>query len=41
MKEIYSTMGIEADKEVPQPTLKIERPLSVESPQPSTSMEKR
>jgi len=41
MKEIYSTMGIEADKEVPQQTLKIERPSSVESPQPSTSMEKR
>ena len=41
MKEIYSSMGIEADKEVPQPTLKIERPLSTEPPQPSTSVDKR
>lgn len=28
VKEIYSSMGIEADKEVPQHTLKIERPTS-------------
>lgn len=33
VKEIYSSMGIEADKEVPQHTLKIERPTDA----PSTS----
>lgn len=37
VKEIYSSMGIEADKEVPQHTLKIERPAT---PQPSTYLEK-
>jgi hypothetical protein len=42
VKEIYSSMGIEADKEVPQHTLKIERPTSTDAPtHPSTSTEKR
>lgn len=41
VKEIYGSMGIEADKEVPQHTLKIERPASVDASQPSTSLEKR
>lgn len=42
VKEIYSSMGIEADKEVPQHTLKIERPVSTSdsSCQPSTSVER-
>lgn len=40
VKEIYGSMGIEADKEVPQHTLKIERPASTES-LPSTSGDMR
>lgn len=38
VKEIYGSMGVEADKEVPQHTLKIERP---EPSQPSTSADSR
>jgi hypothetical protein len=38
VKEIYSSMGVEADKEVPQHTLKIERPTTDVA---STSLEKR
>lgn len=41
MKEIYSSMGIEADKEVPQHTLKIERPLSIDPAQSSTAVDRR
>lgn len=40
VKEIYSSMGVEADQEVPQHTLKIERPNS-DTPQTSASAEKR
>jgi DDHD domain len=40
VKEIYSSMGVEADQEVPQHTLKIERPGSSDVTQ-STSMDKR
>lgn len=41
VKEIYGSMGVEADKEVPQHTLKMERPASTEPPQTSTSTERR
>lgn len=41
VKEIYSSMGVEADKEVPQHTLKIERPSSSDVAQSSSSMDKR
>lgn len=41
VKEIYSSMNIEADKEVPQHTLKIERPTSNDAAHASTSTEKR
>lgn len=41
VKEIYSSLGIEADKEVPQHTLKIERPVSVESANSTSSVERR
>lgn len=41
VKEIYSSLGVEADKEVPQHTLKIERPASADSNIASTSVEKR
>ena len=42
VKEIYGSMGVEADKEVPQNTLRIERPASTSSDtMPSTSAEKR
>lgn len=37
VKEIYSSMGVEADKEIPQHTLTIERPASTEPPQSSSS----
>lgn len=40
VKEIYSSMGVEADKEIPQHTLnvKIERPMSQDGTQPTTSL---
>ena len=41
VKEIYSSMGVEVDKEVPQHTLKIERPTTNDAAQTSTSLEKR
>lgn len=31
MKEIYSTLGIQADTKVPQPTMTIERPSPANS----------
>lgn len=41
VKEIYSSTGVEADQEIPQHTLKIERPTSSDALQASTSTEKR
>jgi DDHD domain len=37
VKEIYTSLGIEADREVPQHTMKIERPNSTDLIVPSTS----
>lgn len=41
VKEIYSSMNVEADKEVPQHTLKFERPSSSDDVNTSTAIEKR
>lgn len=41
VKEIYSSMGVEADKEVPQHTLKIERPATSNGTQPPATSDAR